>query len=153
MLNGKVTVKAGDFSSPSVTLVAIYIFNKWKIVHKDKDLNAFLNWKIISSFPPQLFFCKLKPHAKFQNPRRTLSGRRYPNGERKNYSFYMLLKVELLWHLYLYYTIWSFECKFKPNKCNKPCIIAEIKNSQFAEILNVPEMCLREVLNFSHVWG
>ena len=27
-----------------------------------------------------------------------------------------------------------------------------IQNSQFAEILNVPETCPQKVLNFSHVW-
>ena len=63
----------------------------------------------------------------------------------------MLLKVEILWQFYLYYTIWSFECTFKPNKSNKPFINTEIKNSQFAEILNVPETCQRKVLGFSHV--
>jgi hypothetical protein len=38
-----------------------------------------------------------------------------------------------------------------PLLCNKPCIIAEIQKYQFVEILDVLEMCLQKVLNFSHV--
>ena len=35
-------------------------------------------------FPPQiLFFCDLRPHAKFQNPTITPSGRKVMAGERK----------------------------------------------------------------------
>jgi hypothetical protein len=71
--------------------------------------------------------------------------------ETLNFSYILFLKLK-------YYGSFSYIIQYDHlnahlslKKSNKPSIIAEIYNSQFVEVLNVPKMCPQKVLNFSRV--
>ena len=54
-----------------------------KISGFQKEVSGILGGAQILFYPKFYFFCDLKPHAKFQNPRTTTSGRKVTRGKRK----------------------------------------------------------------------
>ena len=62
----------------------------------------------------------------------------------KYYGTFTYIKQYIYWNTHLN--------QIKGIFSDKPCMIVEISNSKFVDILNAQETCLRKVLNFSHVW-